>query len=206
MKTLIILIGIAAVGALFIWYVSTRDTSSLMSDKDGVHVALNKKSILIKAGPVKEESLKFPTLNVQQSILRQKDGNLLVFEEAETDDMYQYNFSASKTVQMVFDADGASVLFQANNLYFFTVSMKDRKSINVIFRQSDDQKLTMIYGFNDAEFMNIIKTLGGPEARSHGGESAYSGFVADDQNSVVKTKWGITLNDVDSLIVPSDIH
>ena len=205
MKTLIILIGVAAVGALFVWYVSSRDTSSLLIDEEGVVVTLNKKSYQIKGQPVKSESLNFPTLNVLQTVLRQKDGSLLVFEEAETDDMYQYDFSAPRTLEMVFDADGINVLFQANNLYFAAVFIKDRRTINAIFRQSDEQKLTMLYGFDDTEFLDIIKTFGHTET-DYGRELKYGGLVTNDQDSVVKTNWSIPLHAIDALIVPSDIH
>ncbi len=197
-----IIIFIAAVAA-FIWYIYTRDVSSLGLSEDKITISVNRKSTLITVQLIEEKSLDFQTVHVQQKILEREDGSLLVLEESKTDEMYQYNFSTAKSVQMILDAKKINMLLQANNLYFAQAVMKNRETLNVIFRQSNDQSLTLLYGLGDTEFTEIIEALKSSEAPLES-DVTHDVVMMDNPEYAVKTEWSTPLHAIDGLIAPSD--
>jgi|GEM_PF-5472102 len=200
MMKIIILI---AVLSAFAWYMYTKDVSSLELSQDKITIALNKKSISISVRQIEEKNLSFQTLQVKQKILERTDGSLLVWEESRTDGEYQYNFPASKSVQMILYAKKINILFQASNLYGAQVIIKNGEVLNAIFRQSDDQSLTLLYGLSDMEFLETIKELKSSEVLLES-SMVHDVLRLDNPKYAIKTGWSTRLHTIDGLITPVD--
>lgn len=124
-------------------------------------------------------------------------------EETRTNERYQYNFSAPKSVQMILDAKKVNIPFQADNLYFAQVVMENGEILNIIFRQSDDQFLTLLYGLGDTEFLGIIEALKFSRVPLES-DVAHNVQMIDHPKYAVKTTWSTRLQATDGLISPLD--
>ena len=188
--------------ALFVWYISSRDVSSLKMSDAKATVTLNKARASINGKVTEKQSLNFKTVAIEQKIFKSGDGALLVFEHAVTDDLYQFDHATPISVRMIFDAKEIILVFQANNLYFARLEMKNRDWLNIIFMQSEDQSLTLLYGLSDTAFIRVIEEIGGgmPERM----EIVHDAAVTKDPEHVVTTQWNTLMHTVDSLIVPID--
>ena len=104
---------------------------------------------------------------------------------------------------MILDAKKINMLFQADSLYFAQAAMKNGEKLNTIFRQSDDQSLTLLYGLGDTEFLGIIEAL-----KSSGdplvSDMALNIQMIDHPKYAVKTTWSTRLHAIDGLISPLD--
>lgn len=192
-----------AVLAAFIWHFYIRDVSSLGLSQDKITISLNKKSTFIKVQLIEEKNLIFQTLYVKQKILERENGSLLVLEESRTDEGYQYNFPTSKSVQMILDAKEIKILLQANSLYFAQAVMRNREILNVIFRQSDDQSLILLYGLGNTELLGIIEALKSSVSPLVS-DVMHDVLMMDNQEYAIKTRWSTRLHAIDGLITPSD--
>ncbi len=200
MMKIIILI---AVLSAFVWYMYTKDVSSLELSQDKITIALNKKSISISIRQIEEKNLSFQTLQVKQQILERPDGSLLMWEKSATDGKYQYNFPASKSVQMILHSKQIIILFQASGLYGAQVIMKNGEVLNIFFRHSDDQSLTLLYGLSDMEFLKIIKALKSSEVPLES-SMVHNILRLDNPKHAIKTEWSTHLHAIDGLITPVD--
>lgn len=192
-----------AVLSAFVWYIYTKDVSSLELSQDKITIALNKKSISISVHQIEEKNLSFQTLQVKQKILERTDGSLLVWEESRTDGGYQYNFPAPKSVQMILHAKRINILFQTASLYGAQVIMKNGEVLNAIFRQSDDQSLTLLYGLSDMEFLETIKALKFSEVPLES-SMVHDILRLDNPKYAIKTEWSTRLHTIGGLIAPVD--
>jgi len=199
LKIIIIVLIIAA----FIWFIYTREHSTLSYDTSKVTLALNKKKLILNLPQMQREHAEFPMVSVEQNILKSSDGDFLVFEQGETDKLYQFNFSTPQSVQMLFDAKSIDTIVQANNLYFMQVRLKNETVLNVIARQSDDQSLSLFYGLNTTMFMRVINALKPADCLDH--HKVIDNILSTKkQDEALKTHWSTPLNALESLIVPSD--
>ncbi len=202
LKILIFIAVIVAIAA-FIWYISSRDTSALALTQDKITISLNKNKTILNTDVMDKNSKGFNTLQVTQTILEHNDEGILVLEESETDSMYQYNFSTLTSTYMVFAAREINLLLQANNLYIAQVKLQNRKVLNVIARQSNDQSLSLLYGMSDTLFLSIINALWDGNT-SMENEMWYDAMMLNTQENAIQTEWSTPLHAIDGLITPSD--
>ncbi len=199
LKITILIVALAA----FVWYLYTKDVTSLELSQDKITIALNQKSTSINVQQIEAKSLSFQTLQVNQKILERRDGSLLVWEESETDGQYQYNDPAPKSVQMILDAKKMTLWFQTGSLYCAQAILKSDEVLNVIFRQGDDQSLTLLYGLSDMEFLEIIKRLK-PSKVPLESSIVHDVLRLDNPKYATQTKWSTRLHAIDGLITPVD--
>ncbi len=202
LKILIITAALIAISA-FVWYISTRDTSSLALTENKITLSLNKNKTVLNADILDKISMEFKTLQITQTILKLEDKTLLVFEESNTDNMYQYNFSTPTSIYMALGAREINLLLQSNNLYFAQVKLQNRKYLNVIARQSDDQSLTLLYGMSDTLLLNIIHALWEGNT-SMENEMWQNAMTISTQEDAILTEWSTPLHAIEGLVTPSD--
>lgn len=104
---------------------------------------------------------------------------------------------------MILDAKKINILFQADNLYFAQAVMKNSEILNTVFRQSDDQSLTLLYGLGDTEFLEIIEALKSSGA-SLKSLMTHDVLMINNPKYAIKTKWSTRLHSIGGLITPLD--
>ena len=196
---------IAAIIALIVFIVLTRSVSSLQLENGRtLLLKVDKHTIRLDTHSVGQKQLDFRTVTLSQTILKDKDGSLLVFEHAFTDDLYQFDHrSTQQTMKMIFDSQQVVTVYQRNNLAFYQVSLDGEDVINLIVHQSGDQVLSLAYGFGNVKFTQILKEIE-PSHTAKAAKLQNSATVISNPEKAVKTKWSTVLNTIDSLIVPLD--
>jgi len=191
-------------GVMILFYLSGCLTSTLvLNDNSEVILSYNDKKIEAKGELLKRNFLTFSNIDIDQHVLRFKNNRILVFESTDVSPYYQYNFSTRHSIEMIFDAKYASIIYRRNNLYVLQIVLKNDKVINAFVQQSDDQKLSMIYGLGKKEFANIIDSIKEPDA-DIGKIREDNILLFNDPKTAIRTKWTVKLINIDSLLRTSD--
>ncbi len=175
----------------------------VLNDNQEVVLNYDEKSIEAKGKSLKESKLIFSTIAIKQNVLQFKDQSLLVFESTNVDVLYMYNFATQRSIELIFDARKIKTVYRRNNLYFFQITLKNDKVLNALVQQSDDQTLSMIYGFSAAQFSKILSQVEGSE-KLLATLQTENIEILNDASTAVRSQWGTKLIAIDSLIVVND--
>jgi len=108
-----------------------------------------------------KKSLNFRTLFLSQKVLQTREGNLIVYEDAQTDVNYEFQFSLMRITQIVFDAGRIRLLYTTPKMQIFQLQVPSGQILNVIAQQSESQEIKYMYGMNAKQLDRILQTLGG---------------------------------------------
>ncbi|MEA3419769.1 MAG: hypothetical protein U9Q90_10280 [Campylobacterota bacterium] len=108
----------------------------------------------------------FGNLYLTREILRMDDGSILVYENALTDDMFEFNLMPLQTIRIVFDARQVITIYYKDSFYLLQLILQDGRVLNVAAEQQDDQNLKLLYGMSTSRFENIMRQLGVAEVRN----------------------------------------
>ena len=175
----------------------------VLNDNQEVVLNYDEKSIEAKGKSLKENELIFSTIAIKQNVLQFKDQSLLVFESTNVDVLYMYNFATQRSIELIFDARKIKTVYRRNNLYFFQITLKNDKVLNALVQQSDDQTLSIIYGFSAAQFSKILSQVEGSE-KLLATLQTENIEILNDASTAVWSQWGTKLIAIDSLIVVND--
>ncbi len=175
----------------------------VLNDNQEVVLKYNEKSIEAKGKSLKENKLIFSTIVIKQNVLQFKDQSLLVFESTNVDVLYMYNFATQRSIELIFDARKIKTVHRRNNLYFFQITLKNANVLNALVQQSDDQTLSMIYGFSVAQFGKILSQVEGSDKLLTTLQTE-NVDILNDPSKAVRSQWGTKLIAIDSLIVVND--
>ena len=191
-------------GAALLVLLSGCSTSTLvLNNNDEVVLTYNDRSIEAAGKTLKKNQLVFSTIIIDQNVLQFKDKSLLVYESTTVDLNYMYKYATQTSVEMIFDAKKINTIYRRNNLYFFQMILKNGKILNAMVQQSNDQTLSMVYGFSVEQFRKILGQVEGSEKMFIKLETKNI-EIFKDPKSAVKSKWNMKLINIDSLITVSD--
>ncbi len=191
-------------GVVLLMLLSGCSTSTLvLNNNDEVVLTYNDKSIEAAGKTLKKNQFVFSTIIIDQNVLQFKDKSLLVYESTTVDLNYMYKYATQTSVEMIFDAKKIKTIYRRNNLYFFQLILKNGKVLNAMVQQSNDQTLSMVYGFSNMQFRKILGQV-------EGSETTFSKLktenieIFNDPKSAVKSEWNMKMINIDSLIVVND--
>ena len=128
----------------------------------GGQISLNddSKNIIIGNNIEENELLNFKDLYVRQYTILSKNGNKLFAESAETDDLFEFNFSELSTVMYVFsDSRKYEEVYKRENIQLVQVQLENKSYINVLIQGNDIQNYLFVYGFSNKEFLAIANEI-----------------------------------------------
>jgi len=193
-----------AVGMSLLLVFSGCSTSTLvLNNNKEVVLTYDDKGIEAEGKVLKKETLAFKTVLVKQNVLQFEDNSTLVFESADTDMLFMYQFATQVSIEKIFDATALNTLYRRNNLYFFQALLQKGKWLNILVQQSGDQTLSMIYGFTAQQFAKLIQQVAGAE-QLHTTVQTKNLEVFTDPQDAIRSKWTKKLISIDGLIVPDD--
>ncbi len=135
-------------------------TSSLnLGADDTLTLTYGKEKLSARGLTLDTKQDRYPELELEQRIIELDDDTLIVYEDVQADLQYEFKYTTTKSVEMIFDAKDTKLLYQRNNLYFFQVELKDGNYLNVITQQSNMQSLTQLYGFSNMQMKKIIDKI-----------------------------------------------
>jgi len=191
-------------GVLLLMLLSGCSTSTLvLNNNDEVVLTYNDKSIEAAGKTLKKNQFVFSTIIIDQNVLQFKDKSLLVYESTTVDLNYMYKYATQTSVEMIFDAKKIKTIYRRNNLYFFQMMLKNGKVLNAMVQQSNDQTLSMVYGFSNIQFRKILGQVEGSETKLSKLKTENI-ETFNDLKSAVKSEWNMKMINIDSLIVVND--
>lgn len=134
---------------------------------------------------VAQQRKNFSSLFLTQKVLRMDDGSVLVYEDGYTDPNFQFEQITSYSIRVIFEARSLYRVYSKDNLYFYQVALSNGHIINLITQQSDNQKLTMLYGMSTKSMNTLISKFD---------QNAPKAKILDvvrikEPNSAIKSRW-----------------
>jgi len=144
--------------------VTACSTSDLSYRNNALVLQIDGRSLQMESRVVGERMENFGTLSVRQQLLQKRDGTLLVYEKARTDDRYEFYLPTVDTIRIVFDARDVHVFYFSHSVYMMQLLLADGSVLNLMAEQLEDQSLNMVYGMSNKEMNRLLGQLGA-EAR-----------------------------------------
>lgn len=140
----------------------------------------------------------YNNLYVTQRILRLNDNSLVVYEEAVTDELFEFENTTAWLVSEIFDAKKIYKLYSNKHLYAFQLLLPNDQILNLIAQQDDSQELKLIYGMNTEKFMQILKELD-----NNTKDTYYQDVMTiENTSNAIQSKWSIIKVHFTPLITP----
>ncbi|MFT7003497.1 MAG: hypothetical protein ACJAWW_000846 [Sulfurimonas sp.] len=177
--------------SLFILTGCVSSSLNLNKDKELV-LKYNKSDLLLTNKVIDSSFLNFKDLFVTIYKLEDKEGRVLFYEDARTEENFEFTYSGLYTVMYVFDdRQKYNILYKRNNIQLVQFKLKDEKYLNVMIQASDSQRYSFAYGFSNKEFLeiaNIIKVKGNDTI----GKLEHEGLVLDSSSKAL-SNWNAEL-------------
>jgi argonaute-like protein implicated in RNA metabolism and viral defense len=139
--------------------ISGCGTSNISYQNEQLSLQINKSHLQVHGTQVDQRKENFSTLFLTKNLLRLNDGSLIVYEDARTDMQYQFDPTATRSIDIIFDAKRVVKVYYNALIYAFQVVLKDNRVLNVLATQSYDQELKMVYGMSTEKLNSMLKNL-----------------------------------------------
>ena len=147
------------VSLVLILLISACATSNISYNNEQISLQINDSHLQIHGIQLKQHRENFSTLFLTQKLLRLDDGNMVMYEEAQTDMQYQFDLPTTRSIGIIFDAKRVVKVYYNALIYAFQVVLKDNRVLNVLATQGYDQELKMVYGMSTEKLNNMLKNL-----------------------------------------------
>ncbi len=147
------------VSLVLILLISACATSNISYNNEQLSLQINDSHLQIHGIQLKQHRENFSTLFLTQKLLRLDDGNMVMYEEAQTDMQYQFDLPTTRSIGIIFDAKRVVKVYYNALIYAFQVVLKDNRVLNVLATQGYDQKLQMVYGMSTEKLNSMLKDL-----------------------------------------------
>jgi len=147
------------VSLVLILLISACATSNISYNNEQLSLQINDSHLQIHGIQLKQHRENFSTLFLTQKLLRLDDGNIVMYEEAQTDMHYQFDLPTTRSIGIIFDAKRVVKVYYNALIYAFQVVLKDNRVLNVLATQGYDQKLQIVYGMSTDKLNNMLKNL-----------------------------------------------
>ena len=147
------------VSIVLIFLISGCGTSNISYQNEQLSLQINKSHLQVHGTQVDQRKENFSTLFLTKNLLRLDDGSLIVYEDARTDMQYQFDPTATRSIDIIFDAKRVVKVYYNALIYAFQVVLEDNRVLNVLATQSYDQELKMVYGMSTEKLNSMLKNL-----------------------------------------------
>ena len=135
------------------------NTSELSYAQGKLSLQVDNNHLKVSGTTLSSRNDSFGNLYLRQDMIKLKDGSIVVYERAKTDDQYEFNLIPVQTIQSLFDARKVIPIYYKSSFSLLQLILIDGRVLNVVAEQLDDQQLTLIYGMSNTQLINIQKQL-----------------------------------------------
>ena len=154
--------------------------------------------LLLDAALLQKKREYFRTLVIDQKVLKLKAGNLLVYEDANTDLSYEFDPATIHIIRSVFDARAVLRVYAKSNMYAFQVTRLNGQILNVLAQQDESQRLRFVYGMSTKQMNAMLKQLD-----SNAPLAPYNNVITlKNTNQAILTRWTTMKVDFLPLVKP----
>ena len=145
-------------------YYQACSTSTLTYDSSNINLRVDDTALKVHGKELKSNRENFSILFLEQKLLRLDDGNLVMYEYAQTDMAYEFAQITTRTIDIVFDARKIVKVYDKALIYGYQIILNDGRVLNAVVSQSFEQELSMVYGMSSQKFDEMLKKLN-PDAK-----------------------------------------
>jgi len=142
-----------------VFFITACGQSNIAYRADTLSLQIEQNYILLDADLLHKNRQNFRTLYIDKKLLRLKEDNIIIYEDANTDLSYEFAPATTQVIRVIFNAQSVHKIYARNNLYGFQLYLGNNDVLNVIAQQSESQRLRFIYGLTTAQFNSILKQL-----------------------------------------------
>ena len=186
---------------LFVLFSGCVSTSLVLQDKKNIALDYGDDQILFVGDLVKENYIDLSPGYIYQYVLKQDEGNLLVYETTVLDINNRYNHGTLRTMKIIFDAKRADIIYNTGHLTFFQIRLKSNEIVNVIAQQHTDEDLTFAYGFTHEQFSTILQRVKKPDDHYRRSLSENVLTLSDPKKAIL-SQWKAEMLVIDVLFAP----
>jgi hypothetical protein len=140
----------------------------------------------------------YKSLFIYQHILRLKEGNFVVYENAKTDIQYEFEPTMMRTIDVVFETRKKVLVYAYAHLRAYQLFLPNGKILNLIAQQSESQELQLLYGMSSAQMDRLLHSLD-----PHAPATPYRDvLVIHDPHHALQTHWDVQKVHFYPLVVP----
>ena len=134
-------------------------SSGIQYDSNTLAFQVEENQLMLDATLLAQKREYFRTLVINQKVLKLKEGNILVYEDAQTDISYEFDPATIHIIRSVFDARGVLRVYARSNMYAFQVTRFNGQVVNVLAQQDESQRLRFVYGMSTRQLNTMLKQL-----------------------------------------------
>ena len=134
-------------------------SSGIEYQPNSLTLQVEENQVLLDATQIQKKRAYFKTLVIEQKVLKLKEGNLLVYEDANTDMSYEFSPATTHIIRSVFDTRSILKVYAKSNMYAFQVTLSNGQKLNILAQQDESQRLRFVYGMSTKQFNSMIKQL-----------------------------------------------
>lgn len=146
-----------ALGTVF--FLSACGVSNIGYDQNRLSLQVEQNQVLLDATLLHKSRDNFSSLYITKKVLRLKDGNVIVYEDARTDMSYEFEPRTTTIMKVVFEARSIVMIYARNQLYVYQLTLHNGKVLNVIAQQDETQRLRFVYGMSSRQLNTMLKQL-----------------------------------------------
>ena len=185
-----------------IFFLSGCGVSGIDHSQNKLTLQVEQNQVLLDADLLQKKADNFAILFLSQKILRLKEGNIVVLEEARTDDLYEFSPPIRTIISVLFETRSIIRVYARNNLYAYQLALPNKQILNVIAQKDETQSLKFIYGMSNRQFNTMLKQLD-PNAPI----APYKDVIRlNSTNNAVLSKWDTRKIQFYPLVRPLSLH
>jgi len=151
------------VSALVLFFLSACSSMTQMAYRSHtLSIQMGSTHIQLPAVEVAKRVDTYGSVAIYQHILQLDEGNLVVYEDAQTDLEYEFEPTVMRIIDVLFQTHRKVLLFAKDHMRAYQVILSDHAILNLLVQQSDSQQLQLLYGMNAEQMVRILKGLGMP--------------------------------------------
>lgn len=154
--------------------------------------------VRIEGIPVAQKRENFTSLFLTQTLLKLHEGNLVVFEKANTDLQYEFEPTLMRIINVVFETRRKILVYRKDHIHAYQLILPSGRLLNLIAQQSESQELQLLYGMTTPQLNRILRSIDdeSPSAK-------YQNVITFHQPShAIFTHWDIQKVHFYPLVVP----
>jgi len=133
--------------------------TQMQLENDAVKLQLETVQSRLETVPVKRKYTSFISLYLTQNLLKTKAGNLLVYEEAELDNNYEFRQTVARTLDIVFESVQKETVATVGGIEAYQIILPKRGVLNIIVQKKGLFNLSMLYGMSNAQLRQMLAPL-----------------------------------------------
>jgi hypothetical protein len=184
--------------ALFILLGGCR-MADLSYGKGEISLQVDEKYMTVKGTTLSRHMDNFGKLFLVQKVVKLKSGNIVVYERARTDDLFEFNLTPIQTIKVIFDARNVISVYYKSSFHLLQLILSDGRVLNIAVEQFDDQRLSFVYGMSTKQFRSILKRL---DPQAAGIPLIEKVIILPQGSSAILSRWSVQKVQLVPLIIP----